>query len=64
MDASGAQYPVAGIVLEDMDGEQAIYPFRDGVTVRISGIENGAKKQPTEEEITLALDPRLHLYGL
>jgi len=58
MEASGAQYPVAGIVLEDMDGKaHAIYAFRDGVTVRIEGIENGAKKQPTAEQISSALDP-------
>ncbi len=37
---SGAQYPVAGVVLEDIlpaDGVMEAYCFRDGVTVRVEG---------------------------
>lgn len=39
MGQSGAQFPVAGVVFEDMDGTgQRIYPFRNGVTVRVAGL--------------------------
>jgi hypothetical protein len=48
---SGAQFPVAGIVLEDMDGPglQKIYVFRDGVTVSVDGIANGSAAPVTPE---------------
>jgi hypothetical protein len=60
LDASGAQFPVAGIVLEDMDaGRQAVYAFRDGVTVQIPGIENGVAVQPSVKQIADSLDPNV-----
>jgi len=42
--ASGAQFPVAGLVWEDLSGDkiQEAYIFRNGVTVRISGLANGS----------------------
>ena len=49
INASGSQFPVAGIVLEDMDGNniQDAFAFRDGVTVKLQGGTNN----------NLALDP-------
>lgn len=46
---SGAQFPVAGIVLEDMDGNGRLnqFAFRDGVTVSVVGVVNGAELAPT-----------------
>ena len=48
---SGAQFPVAGIVLEDMDGDgvQNLFVFRDGVTSRVEGVTNGSKAPVTPE---------------
>lgn len=54
---SGAQFPVAGIVLETMGGGgHAMYAFREGVTVEIPGIQNGSRSQPRAEQIADALD--------
>lgn len=47
MGQSGGQFPVAGVVYEDMDGTgQRIYPFRNGVTVRIEGLPFATREQP------------------
>jgi len=56
---SGAQFPVAGIVYEDMEGDGIFkaYPFRDGVTVKIEGFEYRCTHPLSEEEI------RVSLYG-
>jgi len=52
IDASGAQFPVAGVVYENMYGNgYQTYPFRDGVTVRIKGLDYATTDQPTEEEM-------------
>ncbi len=49
---SGAQFPVAGVVFEDMDGTgQRIYPFRNGVTVRIAGLPYATREQPTAAQM-------------
>jgi hypothetical protein len=49
---SGAQFPVAGVVYEDMDGTgQRIYPFRNGVTVRIEGLPYATREQPTAAQM-------------
>lgn len=49
---SGAQFPVAGVVYEDMDGTgQRIYPFRNGVTVRIAGLPYATREQPTAAQM-------------
>jgi endoglucanase len=65
---SGAQFPVAGIVMEDMDGDgvQNVYVFRDGVTCRVSGITNGSSAQPTPRQIEQAMSGsvvRVGVYG-
>lgn len=47
---SGAQFPVAGIVLEDMrpvDGQYEMYCFRDGVRVEVVGFETQSTERPT-----------------
>jgi hypothetical protein len=48
---SGAQFPVAGIVMED----QRKYAFRDGVTVGVAGIKNDTEGYPTAAEQEAAL---------
>ena len=49
---SGAQFPVAGVVFEDMDGTgQRIYPFRNGVTVRVAGLPFATREQPTAAQM-------------
>jgi len=60
IEQSGAQFPVAGIVLEDMDGDgvQNLFVFRDGVTSRIAGIRNTSTEAITPEMTRRALaDP-------
>ena len=52
---SGAQFPVAGIVMEDMGDGMRQFAFRDGVTVSVPGVSNGKKGYPTREEIEAAL---------
>lgn len=55
---SGGQFPVAGIVFEDIipeDGFTEIYVFRHGVTVVVSGVEHRSTRQPTDEEIEKSL---------
>jgi hypothetical protein len=67
---SGAQFPVAGVVLEDVNlrtktepvhkqGRYESYVFRDGVTVVIDGIPHATEEQLTEEQIGLTLTPDL-----
>jgi hypothetical protein len=53
---SGAQFPVAGIVFEDKngDGVNKIYCFRDGLTVRVKGVRSD-DHVPTDEEIEKSL---------
>jgi hypothetical protein len=57
LEQSGAQFPVAGVVYEDIFspyGEQEIYPFRNGVTVKISGLPYGSDLgggQPTAAQM-------------
>jgi hypothetical protein len=59
---SGGQFPLAGIVLEDMDGngKPSNYCFRNGVTVSIKGLFLGStrfpEKQATQEEIEKSLN--------
>ncbi|MEE2691195.1 MAG: hypothetical protein VX640_06625 [Pseudomonadota bacterium] len=56
--ASGGQFPVAGVVLEDIlphDGFFESYTFRNGVTVRLEGAPNGTTRQLSETEIETAL---------
>lgn len=56
---SGAQFPVAGIVFEDIipeDGIFEVYAFRSGVTVRVHGVTHLGTKQPTSDEIEKSLN--------
>ncbi len=58
MGQSGGQYPVRGIVYEDILPENdihEIYCFRDGVTVKINGVEHRSEKQPSPAEIEKSL---------
>lgn len=63
VDQSGGQFPVAGIVYEDMekDGYEKAWNFRDGVTVVIeNGIDNSNKyQQPTDEQINSSLTGKI-----
>ena len=59
MGQSGGQYPVRGIVYEDIlpeNGIYEIYCFRDGVTVKINGVEHRGEKQPTRAEMDKSLN--------
>jgi len=60
IEASGSQFPVAGIVLEDMDGNnvQNAFTFRDGVTVKLKGgLAVGSEERFGETENNVALNP-------
>lgn len=55
---SGAQFPIAGIVFEDIlpkDKIYEVYCFRNGVTVGIKGVKHQNTNQPTNEEIEKSL---------
>jgi len=48
IEASGAQFPVSGVVWEDMDGTGLnVFPFRHGVTVHIAGMSYMQTWQPS-----------------
>jgi hypothetical protein len=56
---SGAQFPVRGIVYEDIlpaNGIYEVYCFRDGVTVKINGVDHRSEKQPSPEQLGKALN--------
>lgn len=56
---SGAQFPIAGIVFEDIlpeDGRMEVFAFRNGVTVRVSGVTHVGTQQPTDDEIEKSLN--------
>jgi hypothetical protein len=60
INASGSQFPVAGIVLEDMneDNVQEAYTFRDGVTVKLQGgLAVGFTGMFDESANNLAVEP-------
>jgi endoglucanase len=55
---SGAQFPVAGIVFEDIlpeDGKFEVFAFRNGVTVRVNGVNHLGTAQPPAAEIEKSL---------
>lgn len=66
---SGAQFPVAGIVYEDLydaenqtwqaDGINEIYCFRNGVTVVVDGVKHMGTEQPSEAGIEKSLSGRV-----
>ncbi len=53
MHQSGAQFPIAGVVLEDMDGNKIAnsYAFRNGVTVRVEAVSSGTESPLSSEQI-------------
>lgn len=56
---SGAQFPVRGIVYEDIlpaNGINEVYCFMDGVTVKINGVDHRSEKQPSPEQMAKALN--------
>lgn len=52
---SNAQFPVAGIVYENMGDGWKPYAFRDGVTVKLEGINTGTATAIKKEEIDAAV---------
>jgi hypothetical protein len=63
---SGAQFPVAGIVYEDIlpaDGIHEAYVFRHGVTVGVEGFPHRLTRQATPREIDAALNGRVQWSG-
>ena len=58
LDQSGGQFPVAGVVYEDLipkDGVNEAYAFRDGVTVLQDGVDHRGTGALSEGELTAAL---------
>jgi endoglucanase len=58
MGQSGAQFPVAGVVFEDIlpaNGKLEVFAFRNGVTVRVNGITHLGTAQPSAVEIEKSL---------
>jgi hypothetical protein len=56
---SGAQFPVRGIVYEDIlpaNGIYEVYCFRDGITVKIAGVDHRGEKQPSPEQLDKSLN--------
>lgn len=66
---SGGQFPVAGVVYEDIipeDGKNEIYCFRDGVTVEIESVPHRGTAPMTPEQTTASIDgkvKRIFTYG-
>jgi hypothetical protein len=59
---SGGQFPVAGIVLEDIrptDGRYEAYCFRHGVTVEVEGFPHASTDPPTESTLAACLEGRV-----
>jgi len=55
---SGGQFPVAGVVYEDIipaDGVNEIYCFRDGVTVEIEGVPHRGTAPMTPQQIEASI---------
>lgn len=55
---SGAQFPIAGIVFEDIlpaNGKFEVFAFRNGVTVRVNGVTHLGTAQPSAAEIEKSL---------
>ena len=66
MAQSGAHFPVAGIVFEDIlpaDGIFEVYCFRNGVTVGVKGVKHQSPLQPANEEIELSLHGEIRWTG-
>lgn len=76
IDQSGAQFPIAGIVLEDEyklnekralvsghDGVLEAFGFRNGVTVRLEGVRHRTLEPPTSDEIARAVASNTKMLG-
>lgn len=56
LDQSSAQFPISGIVFEDMQpGLMKGYAFRDGLTAKVPGWANGSEASPTPEQTRAGL---------
>jgi hypothetical protein len=59
---SGGQFPVAGVVYEDIipaDGVHEIYCFRDGVTVEVEGVPHRGTAPMTPEQLAASIDGKV-----
>jgi hypothetical protein len=59
---SGGQFPVAGVVYEDIlpeDGKYEVYCFRDGVTVEVEGVKHRTTEPLTADEIEASISGKL-----
>jgi hypothetical protein len=56
---SRGHFPVAGIVLEGGKG----YAFRHGITAEVPGIENGVRRQYTDDELEAAISAPIIGWG-
>lgn len=69
LEQSGGQFPVAGVVYEDIipaDGVYEIYCFRDGVTVKIDGVPHRGTKPMTPAQTAASINgpvTRVFNYG-
>jgi hypothetical protein len=55
---SGGQFPIRGIVYEDIlpaNGLYEVYCFMEGVTVKIKGVDHRSETQPSPEQLQKAL---------
>ncbi|EEF62879.1 hypothetical protein [Pedosphaera parvula] len=55
---SGGQFPVRGIVYEDIlpaNGIHEVYCFMDGVTVKVNGVDHRSEKQSSPDQMNKAL---------
>lgn len=62
---SGGQFPVAGVVIEDMDGNGKgnAYAFRNGVTIRVSAFSTGTEQILSSSLVSRAFtDPAMYTY--
>jgi hypothetical protein len=64
--ASGAQFPVSGLVWEDMDrdGIEEGYVFRNGVTIRIKEFRNGTYPVPNLALLRTIASPNTTVTGM
>lgn len=66
MNQSGAQFPVAGVVIEDMDGNGRgnAYAFRNGVTVQVAAFGTATESKLTDAQIARSFtDQPLRTYS-
>lgn len=62
---SGGQFPVAGVVIEDMDGDNRgnAYAFRNGVTIQVAAFSTATESIISDSQISRAFtDPAIKTY--